>query len=320
MRAFRNGCHHLPAALAAAATLGFLPAKLPADEPKPLDTNPFSSRAAAVTRGNPATTISATGTVEPEEIVDVSAAVTGRITSLAADPRSSSKSIDCGSPVEEGTLLAQIDDTLYATAVEQARAACTRAEGELAAAKAKLGLAKAEWQRTQGLSKSNSISASDLDEKKCAYEVAQASVTVAEATVAQSKVVLRETQINLASTRITSPVKGVVIDRRVNVGQTVVANVPAASLFLIAKDLKKIQVWVSVNEADITRIHAGQPVRFTVDAHPGTVFEGKVAQVRLNGTMSQNVVMYTVVVATDNAEGKLLPYLTAHVQFEVGPR
>jgi HlyD family secretion protein len=116
---------------------------------------------------------------------------------------------------------------------------------------------------------------------------------------------------------IKSPVKGVIIDRRVNIGQTVVSSLNAPSLFLIAKDLKRMQVWVSVNEADVGNIHPGQPVSFTVDAYPGKTFRGEVGKIRLNATMTQNVVTYTVEVITDNSSGKLLPYLTANAQFEL---
>jgi HlyD family secretion protein len=109
----------------------------------------------------------------------------------------------------------------------------------------------------------------------------------------------------------------VIIDRRVNIGQTVVSSLNAPSLFLIAKDLGRMQVWVSVNEADIGSIHAGQPVTFTVDAYSGQVFHGVVNKVRLNAAMTQNVVTYTVEVTTENPDGKLLPYLTANAKFEV---
>ena len=110
-----------------------------------------------------------------------------------------------------------------------------------------------------------------------------------------------------------------IIDRRINVGQTVVSSLNSPSLFLIAKDLKRMQVWASVNEADIGHIHSGQAVRFTVDAYPNQPFQGVVAadQPRLNASMNQNVVTYTVVVNTDNSQGRLLPYLTADLQFEV---
>ena len=111
-------------------------------------------------------------------------------------------------------------------------------------------------------------------------------------------------------------VKGVIIDRRVNIGQTVVSSLNAPSLFLIAKDLRRMQVWVSVNEADIGNIYPGQPVTFTVATYEGQTFKGEVGKIRLNATMTQNVVTYTVEVETDNSNGKLLPYLTANVNFE----
>ena len=103
-----------------------------------------------------------------------------------------------------------------------------------------------------------------------------------------------------------------------NIGQTVVASLNAPSLFLIAKDLTRLQVWVAVNEADIGKIHPGQPVTFTVDAFPGETFRGEVGKVRLNASMTQNVVTYTVEIVTDNKYGRLLPYLTANVRFEIG--
>ena len=148
--------------------------------------------------------------------------------------------------------------------------------------------------------------------------MAEASVATAAAAVAQSKALLKQAETKLGWTSIRSPVKGVIIDRRATVGQTVVGSLNAPSLFLIAKDLRRIQVWASVNEADIARIRENQAVRFTVDAYPNDSFQGKVAQIRLNATLTQNVVTYTVVVAVDNADQKLLPYMTANVRFEVG--
>ena len=140
------------------------------------------------------------------------------------------------------------------------------------------------------------------------------------ATIRQNKASVETARINLGYCTIKSPVRGTIIDRRVNIGQTVVASLNAPSLFLIAKDLTKMQVWASVNEADIGHIRVDMPVRFTVDAYPGQTFRGKVTQIRMNATMTQNVVTYTVVVTTDNSSGKLLPYLTANVQFEMDQR
>jgi HlyD family secretion protein len=147
--------------------------------------------------------------------------------------------------------------------------------------------------------------------------VGEAAILQAKAGLAQAEAVLRRAQRNLGYCTITSPVKGVIIDRRVNIGQTVVASLNAPSLFLIAKDLTRMQVWVAVNEADIGKIRPGQPVTFTVDAFQGETFRGEVGKIRLNASMTQNVVTYTVEIITDNASGRLLPYLTANVQFEL---
>jgi HlyD family secretion protein len=143
---------------------------------------------------------------------------------------------------------------------------------------------------------------------------------VGEATKEQNSAALDTAKINLNYTTIESPVKGVIIDRRVNIGQTVVASLSAPSLFLIAKDLSHMQVWASVNEADIGHIHIDMPVEFTVDAYSGETFQGYVSQIRLNAQMTQNVVTYTVVVRTDNSSGRLLPYLTANLRFVVDTR
>ncbi len=294
------------------------------------DANPADRyQTAAIKRGIVLSTINATGTVEPEEVVDVGAQVAGQIISFGKDKNG--KSIDYGSVVEDGTILAQIDDSLYAADVAQANASLIqaqanvqRAEADLGQMQAKLDEAERDWKRAQELGPSEALAQTSYDAYKAAYEVAKANLAVGEATVAQDKgavdqaqEALKRAQRNLSYCTIVSPVKGVIIDRRVNIGQTVVSSLNAPSLFLIAKDLKRMQVWVSVNEADIGSIRPGQPVTFTVDARPGETFHGKVGKIRLNATMTQNVVTYTVEVVTDNSNGKLLPYLTANVQFEV---
>ena len=147
--------------------------------------------------------------------------------------------------------------------------------------------------------------------------MAKANVGVQEAAIKQAEATLRQSQVNLGYCDIKSPVKGTIVDRRVNVGQDVVSSLSASSLFLLAKDLSRIQVWASVNEADIGRIHQGMKVHFTVDAYPNETFIGEVSQIRLNATMTQNVVTYTVVVTTENKEMKLLPYMTASLHFEI---
>jgi HlyD family secretion protein len=294
--------------------------------------NGAAFRTVPIKRGDLLATISATGTVEPEEVIDVGAQVAGKILSFGKDKHG--KAVDYGSVVEAGTVLARIDDALYAADVEQARAtlgqsqaALKRAEADLGQLKAKLYQAERDWARAKKLGPSDALSQSDFDASKSAYEIAKANLEVGQAaivqakkTVEQSKAVLRRAEQNLSYCTIVSPVKGVIVDRRVNIGQTVVASLNAPSLFLLAKDLTRLQVWISVNEADIGLIHPGQPVTFTVDAFPGEVFKGEVGKVRLNATMTQNVVTYTVEVITDNSNGKLLPYLTANAKFVVGQR
>ena len=261
----------------------------------------LSFRTALVKRGDLIATINATGTIEPVEVIDVGAQVAGLIRSFGKDK--AGKTIDYGSVVEEGTILAQIDDSVYAADVALARA-------QLELDKAKLSQAEADWKRTQELVDSKLVPLSTYDSNKASYEVAKASVAIAEATLSKA-------QRNLDFCTIKSPVQGVIIDRRVNIGQTVVSSLNAPSLFLIAKDLTKMQIWVAVNEADIGRIVPGAPVTFTCDAFPGKEFNGAVGKVRLNATMTQNVVMYTVEVNTENSENLLLPYLTANVHFVV---
>jgi HlyD family secretion protein len=289
-------------------------------------------RTVPVKRGDLLATIGATGTIEPEAVVDVGAQVSGLISTFGKDKRG--KAIDYGSVVNTGTVLAKIDDSLYAAAVDTAKAQFQQAEANKISAdanvlqmKAKSLQAQQDWDRAQKLGPSDALAQSVYDQYKANYEVAKANLAAAEAAVeqakaavAQAKASLTTAQINLDYCTIKSPVEGVIIDRRVNIGQTVVSSLSASSLFLIAKDLKRIQVWVSVNEADIGNISKDQPVTFTVDSLPNQVFQGQVGKIRLNATMTQNVVTYTVEVNTNNDKGKLLPYLTANAQFIIGRR
>jgi len=273
---------------------------------------------AVVKRGDVAATIGATGTIEPMEVVDVGAQVAGRIHSFGTDR--DGKTVDYGSVIEEGTLLAKIDESVYAADLSVAKARELSAAANLEQMNAKLDQAAAEWKRAQELFANKLISQVDYDTGKANYEVAKANVSVANSGVAQAQADLDKAQRNLDFCTINSPVSGVIIDRRVNIGQTVVASLNAPSLFLIARDLTKMQIWVAVNEADVGRIKPGAQVTFTVDAFPGREFRGTVGKVRLNATMTQNVVLYTVEIYTveiniENADNLLLPYLTANVRF-----
>jgi HlyD family secretion protein len=320
-------------------------------------------KTAEITRGDIEYTIDATGTVEPEEVVDVGAQVAGKVAGLGTDPRHPERTIDYGSPVEVGTVLARIDDSLYQSEVEQARAQVEsaraladssvaqvaeseanveRANKDILQMQARLTQAERDWRRAENLwnTSRGALSEAEYDLARYTYQAAEAALGVGQATVtqaiaqvafakanvaksradlSQAEAAMRRAETNLGYCTIKSPVNGVIVDRRINIGQTVVSSLNSPSLFLLAKDLKRLEVWASVNEADIGNIRSGQQVRFTVDTYPNRVFEGVVAedQPRLNATMNQSIVTYTVVVDTGNPDGKLLPYLTADLEFQV---
>lgn len=304
-------------------------------------------RTAVVKRGDLSLSISATGTVVPEEVIDVGAQVAGKIKAFGEDPHNAGASIDYGSLVSEGTILALIDDSLYAADVasnlaelEQAQANVLRAQADRdsriaaqAQAVAAVELAQIEVNHLNNVP-ADAQSRIEMETAEAQLRQAQAALGSAKANVAVADAVLTQTQkavsqqeatlgrarTNLDYCTIRSPVDGVIIDRRVNIGQTVVSSLSAPSLFLIAKDLRRMEIWAAVNEAEIGGIHPDQPVSFSVDAFPGRTFQGKVNKVRLNASMTQNVVTYTVEIRTDNSDGALLPYLTANVQFEVDKR
>ncbi|HEX3997549.1 MAG TPA: efflux RND transporter periplasmic adaptor subunit [Pirellulales bacterium] len=263
-------------------------------------------------------TIRSTGTIEPQEVVDVGAQVVGMVTKFGEDKTMPNSEIYWQSKVGVGTILAYIDDSVYKAALDLAKANLQSAEAKVVSAQATLKDNTADYKRAQTTFAKNAISQSDLDAAEALYETAKANVDVAIATVAQDQANLNLAQTNENYTVIKSPVKGTIIDRRVNIGQTVVASLSAPSLFLIAQDLTKLQIWASVSEADIGQIHADQNATFKVDAQGEQEFKGVVSQVRLNATMNQNVVTYTVVVDTDNSDGKLLPYETATLEFDAG--
>jgi HlyD family secretion protein len=300
-----------------------------------------SYRTERLTRGDLTAVINATGTLEPVEVIDVGAQVTGQIKEFGKDLDNSTKNIDYRSRVEAGTVLAKIDDSLYVPDVGVAKADLKVAEADVKVAEAALESAKAklyqtgrDWDRAKCMGPNGALTGVDYDTIQNAYVTSKVMVPSAEAalekarkSVEHAKQVLLKAEKNLSYCTIRSPVKGVIIDRRVNIGQTVVSSLTASSMFLIATDLQHMQVWAAINEADIGGIRRGQPVTFTVDAFPGETFTGKVSQIRYNATSTQNVVTYTVVVDTDNVpdprstdELKLKPYMTANLQFQVDQR
>jgi HlyD family secretion protein len=285
-------------------------------------TQRVSYRMVTIRRGDIGSTINTTGTIEPEEVVDVGAQVAGRIESFGSDPGDPSKTVGYGSRVEQGTVLARLDSALFQARLDQARGRVVKAEADIEQAQAKLRQADRELERCRKLKARGTvvIAAQEYDAAVANFESAQATLAVSQGELAVAKADLEEATVNLGYTTIRSPVKGVILDRRINVGQIVVASLNTPSLFLIAKDLSRLEIWSSVNETDIGSIHVGQKVHFTVSSLPRETFEGKVSQIRLNASMTQNIVTYTVVITVDNSRGRLLPYLTARLQFEVEAR
>jgi HlyD family secretion protein len=313
--------------------------------------SPTVFRFEEVSRGRLVATIGATGTVQPREVVDVGAQVAGRLIFIGKDQYTQSGIVDWGSEVEgpvldkdgkvikQGTVLAQIDPSLYEAqrnsadaSLKAARAALKTAQADVLVKTATLSQATSDWGRAQNLFKTEGIARAEYDQFKSAFEVATANLEVsksnvatAEAQIAVAEANLKNAQTNLDYTTITAPVTGIVIDRRVNVGQTVVASLSAPSLFLIAKDLTKMEVWATVNEVDIGRIQIGKMVDFTVDSNPGRVYHGKVVPqgklpLRLNAVMNSNVVTYTVVVSASNDDLALRPYQTANLSFIIADK
>ena len=280
-----------------------------------------------LSKGDIIRSISATGTVEPEELINVGAQVNGRIMSFGIDL--DGKTVDYGSRVKKGDVLALIDDVTYKSDLQTARAAKAQAEASILSAEASIKecaanevLAKNNWTRAEKLSKEKIMAESEADSARATYESAIAQSEKAKASLAQAKASLLSAEASLVKAErnleycsIVSPVDGIIIDRRVSIGQTVVSNQTASSIFLVAKDFKKMQVWVSVNEADIGDIKPGMEVQFTCDAFPNEFFKGVVHRIRMNATLSSNVVTYIVEVNADNDNLRLIPYLTANVKF-----
>jgi HlyD family secretion protein len=249
-------------------------------------------RFTTIGRGNIVSKVSATGTLNAVTTVSVGTQVSGQISKLY---------VDFNDHVTKGELLAQIDPTL-------ARQAVADAEANLAKADAQAQQARRDNTRNGELFTAGLVA-------KSAYEQTQSSYSVSTADVRSAQVALDRAKQNLAYTNIYSPIDGVIVERNVQQGQTVAASLSAPQLFLIANDLSHMQILAQVGESDIAQIRQGQDVNFTVQALPNKTFHGTVQQVRLQSTTSDNVVNYTVVIAVDNSQGKLLPGMTARVDF-----
>jgi HlyD family secretion protein len=259
---------------------------------------------ARVTRGSIIRSVSATGTVNPVTTVQVGSYVSGPIQSIYAD---------FNSPVKQGQLIAKIDPRPFEVKVAQSRAALANARAQLTKDEAALAYNKITWERDRRLLRAHVISQDQADSAYNTYQQSKAQVELDKANIMQQEANLQEAEVNLGYTNIVSPVDGTVVSRNVDVGQTVAASFQTPTLFLIARDLTKMQVDTNVSESDIGNVHSGENAEFTVDAFPDRKFEGTVGQVRQAPITVQNVVTYDVVVNVPNPEFLLKPGMTADV-------
>lgn len=251
-------------------------------------------RTEAVDSGNVTMTVNATGTLSAVTTVQVGSQVSGIISKLYAD---------FNSQVKQGQLLAELDPTSFLQTVEQRQADVTKSKVDVANT-------QLTYNRQKRLAAAGLIAQAELDAARAAYDSARAQLT-------QSQAALKQAQTNLGYTKIFSPVDGQVVARQYDAGQTVAASFSAPTLFTIAKDLTKMQVQADVDQSDIGQIKVGEPVRFTVDAYPDQTFRGQISQVRLNATVTQNVITYPVIIEVPNPDLKLRPSMTADVTIAV---
>ena len=280
------------------------------------DRNRIEYLEAEVSRGRIVAVVNSTGTVKPVREVKVGAFVSGPIESIL---------VDFNDEVKKGDLLARIDPRLYEANVARDEATLATRIADVERVRATLQQAINDERRSLALraERKDFIADSEMDQYKFGRLNQAAQLSVAETTVKQAKANLDTSIANLAYTKIVAPVDGVIIDRKVDPGQTVAAQFQTPELFTVAPDMRKeMQIYASVDEADIglirTAKETGQPVRFTVDAYPDDLFEGKIHQIRKNSSTTQNVVTYPVLVSAPNPDLKLLPGMTASLSFQVG--
>jgi HlyD family secretion protein len=251
-------------------------------------------RTVPIEKGDLNVEVTASGTVNPHSLVQVGTQVSGTIARIF---------VDFNSRVKKGQLVALLDTTFLYAAVEDAAASLRKSQAQEL-------LTKRTTERTQELFNKGLAAQADLDQAISDYESAKAALSSSQAQLDRAK-------INLAYASIESPITGVVVNRNVDVGQTVAASFSTPTLFTIADDLSKMQIQASIDEADIGQVKIGQNAKFTVDAYPGRSFIGTVTQVRLQPTTVQNVVTYTVMIDVDNPDLALMPGMTANITLSV---
>lgn len=275
------------------------------------ETDGVTAATRVASRGDIVQTVSATGTLEAVDTVEVGSQVSGTIQSLNAD---------FNTLVRQGDVIARLEPSLLETQVQQARANLAKSQSDLERLQVAASDAEAKLSRARELSEKNLIAAADLDAADVAKRSADAQVRSAEAGVTQSRAALKQAEVTLSKTVIAAPIDGIVIARNVDVGQTVAASVQAPTLFVIAADLARMQLSASIDESDVGSINSGQAVSFRVGAYPNESFNGIVEQLRLNPVVDQNVVTYAAIISVPNAELKLKPGMTATVTIEIEKR
>ncbi|MDD8025233.1 MAG: efflux RND transporter periplasmic adaptor subunit [Acidobacteriota bacterium] len=266
-------------------------------------------RTEALAKGDVEAVVTTSGTINPIDIVEVGSQVSGKISKLY---------VDYNSQVKVGQLMAEIDRDIQQAKVESNEASYQSALASLEQAKATLQNTEKSHARTQDLFQRNLVSIEDKETAESNFVSARVGVRTADARVQQAKSTLDQSKVDLSYCTIRSPIDGTVIDRPVNVGQTVAASMNAPVLFKVATDLTKMKVQCAVDEADIGRVKEGQKVRFTVDAFQGETFNGTILQVRYAAVTANNVVTYATIVDAPNPEIKLRPGMTATVTIVTG--
>ena len=261
----------------------------------------------SVSRGSIVALVSATGTLEAVDTVQVGTQVSGTIQSLSAD---------FNSIVRKGQVLARLDPSFIQADIERAKATLLGAEADVERLKVQLSDADVKLGRARSLAERQLISTSDLDAAEIVQRTYQAQVKSEAAQVTQARASLAQAEVNLQKTVIRSPIDGIVISRSVELGQTVAASLQAPTLFTIAADLGRMQLKASIDESDLGSIKKAQTVTFHVDAYPNETFAGRVEQIRLNPVIESNVVTYAAMISAPNEQLKLKPGMTATLNVE----
>lgn len=265
----------------------------------------------AVSRGSIVELVSATGALQAVTTVQVGTQVSGTVAWLGAD---------FNSRVAKGQVIARLDPSLLDAQVQQASATTSRAAAEVDNARVQLADAQQKFERSRELAARQLVSQSDFDAARLAVDTAQAQLRSVQAQLVQAQASLAQARVNREHAVITAPIDGIVIQRSVDMGQTVAASLQSPTIFQIAADLTKMQVNASIDESDIGRVAAGQQVTFRVDAYPNQTFTGTLTQVRLQPAVVQNVTTYSAIIDVPNPELKLKPGMTATVSIEIARR